>query len=317
MKNKTVQILVTLTALWLPGLAQAATRGVIIGPGELSRPARARLTRQLRGALRASPRLFTAVARLRATLPALERRQRARGRLVAVVRPLRALGRRGLMPMLRELAVDARPRGPLSELAWRGWRVSLLEAVGSLRDARAEPVLRAILAAKEPDSIVLRAAAVALGRRGTAGVARTLIRLSNAPDSDPAVLIPALGQCRRAVVARALASMLGQAGKRPSRDALVAAALGQVGNAWAWQTPAVARSGEGEATRKLAMTALVGHYPALLPRTRETAIKSLLMVAHPGTRAAVAAAKKKARGGDHAEALAGLQARLAASTLPR
>lgn len=317
MKPKSIHLLAALTALSVPHLAQAAPRGVIIGAGELSRPARARLTRQVRAELRASPRPFLAVSRLRAALPALERRQRARGRLVNVLRPLRALGRPGLMPMLRELAVSAAPRGPLSELAWRGWRVSLLEAVGSLRDARSEPVLRAILISKESDPVVLRAAAVALGRRGTDSVARTLIRRARGKDSDPAVWIPALGQCRRAVVARALAAMLTRAGKRPARDALLAAALGQVGNAWAWQTPAVARSGEGEATRKLAMAALVTAYPALGPQTREKAFKSLLMVGHSTTRAAVAAASKGARGGKHAEALAALQARLAGSRLLR
>ena len=317
MKSKTIQTLLAMLILALPAGALAAPRGVVIAPGELSRPARTRLLASIKRQLRATPRTFAAVARLRGMVPSLERRQRARGRLLNVVRPLRALGQDGLLPMLRELALDARPRGTLSELAWRGWRVSLLEAVGSLRDDRSTPVLQAILASKERDPVVLRSAAVALGRLGSAGAARTLIGRASASGADPAVWVPALGQCRRPETARALAAMLRRVGTQPARDALVVDALGQVGNAWAWQTPAVARSGQGEATRKAAMAALVAAYPALAQRTREAAIKALLMVGHPGTRDAVAAAKERARSGSHAEALAGLRSRLADSTLLR
>ena len=316
MNRKTIRLLVTVIALGIPATAQAAPRGVVIAPGDLSRPDRARLVRNVQRDLHARPRVFAAVARLRDLLPTLETRQRGRGRMVAVVRPLRALGSQGLMPMLRELALDARPQEALSQRAWQGWRVSLLEAVGSLRDARSAPVLRAILAQKDLDPVVQRGAAVALGRLGNLGAARTLIRLTRV-GLDPAVLIPALGQCRRAVVARTLASMLRQAGKRPPRDALVVAALGQVGNAWAWQTPAIARSREGKTTRKLAMEALVSAYPALDRRTREAAVKALLLVGHPATRATIASAQTKARGTDHRDALAGLLRRIGHSTLLR
>jgi len=278
------QVLAAVLTLCLPAVAGAAPRGVATSPGELSRPARARLVRLVQREQRARPKAFAAVARLRAMLPALERRKRARGRLLSVARPLRALGRAGYGPMLRELAVRAAPRGAMPERAWRGWRVSLLEALGSLRDARSAPVLEAILKGKDRDPALLRAAAVALGRLGSDSAARTLIRLARAPDADLAVLVPALGQCRRLVAARALAAMLRKAGKRPSRDALVVAALGQVGNAWAWQTPAVTRSGEGEATRKLASEALVSAYPALDAATQKKAVKALKLVGHPSAR---------------------------------
>ncbi len=296
MKLKVLLTLAVLAALGRPLDAEAAPRGVVIAPERLSRTARGKLTRLVRRELRARPQVFSAVAQARALLPALERRHRARGRLISVLRPLRSLGPAGLTPMLRELALTAPPRGSLSDRAWQGWRVSLLEAVGSLRDARAEPVLRAILASKERDVVVLRAAAVALGRLGSSGAARTLARAATAPNANAKIWVPALGRCRRAASARALAALLKRAGAQPRRDALVAAALGQVGNVWAWQTPAVARSGEGAVTRKVAMTALVTAYPSLAPAAREVAVKALALVGHPSTRAEVARAMKQSKG---------------------
>jgi hypothetical protein len=318
MSRATWIVLSVLAGLCWPGCSQAAPRGVALAPAELGSGARGRLHAQIKQARRQHPRAFEAVAELRSQLPRLARRQR--GRMPTLVRPLRALGSPALMPMLNELAFEARPRGDLSDRAWRGWRVSLLEAVGRLRDRRAAPVLWAILeSGAAPDPAVRRAAAVALGRLGDEATARRLSRTVLRQDRELALaLVPALGECRRASTARALGAALRQASARRHEQLALrlVRALGEVGNAWAWKTPALSRGGEGEATRGAAMRALVASYPDLDSAAREAALKALALVGHRATRQTIAAAQKQATGA-RAEALAQLASRMAGTPLLR
>jgi HEAT repeat protein len=295
MTSRTLLSLLSFSILSWSGSLLAAPRGAVLSPDELSAPHRAGLRRQIQRARRHRPGTFKALSALRVRLPQIAARQR--GRLVTVVMPLRALGRDGLMPMLAALAVEAEPRGSLSKRAWRGWQVSLLEAVGSLRDARARPVLEAVLFAKDRDPMVRRGAAVALARLGDDRAMTTLIRLiRKGSDSTRLAVLPALGQCRRTRAARELASILGSAGDDHELASTAAAALGQVGNAWAWKTPAVAQTGEGDATRRAAVEALVSSYPQLARGVRDEAVKALMLVGHPETRGVIAAARDRASG---------------------
>jgi hypothetical protein len=297
MKSLLVPIL-----LMLPLTAGADTRST------------AQLRRQIASARAKHANAFEAVAAMRASLPRLARRQR--GRMVSLVLPLRALGKQGLMPMLAELAFDVRGRGALSDRAWRGWRVSLLEAVGSLRDPRAVPVLEAIVRSDEPDIAVIRTAARGLARLRTETAAKTLSSLARSDDAKRRrAVLGAIGECRRLEVARTLASILRMTKDETDRG-LIVTALGQVGNLWAWRTLGGADTGEGAATRLAALEALIEAYPRLSAPERERAAKAVLLVGHRATRARIAAARGRASR-EHAAALDQLARRIARDGLLR
>jgi hypothetical protein len=282
---------------------------VAIAPAELAAPDRRQLRRQIARARRADPQAFAAVARLRSRLAALARRQR--GRMVNVVLPLRSLGRAGLMPMLAELAFEAQRRGGLSDRAWRGWQVSLLEVTGSLRDQRARPVLAAILAGVQRDAAVLRGAARALGRLDSGEAAAALAELQRRPGTTRQLAVLAgLGECRHPRAARALGLALVQAGEDGAVRRVAIRSLGRVGNRWAWK--ALVRAGrakDARATQRVALDALLGAYPTLRPPEREAAAKAVLMISHPDTRARIAAARAEL-GPQGAAALDELQQRV-------
>ena len=90
--------------------------------------AHASLTADIAKARQASPDSFQALDRIAARLPDLD--QKRRGRLLPVTPLLKALGSRGLMPMLERAAVQSPARGSLSDVAWLSWRIGLIEATG-------------------------------------------------------------------------------------------------------------------------------------------------------------------------------------------
>jgi HEAT repeat protein len=272
--------------------ALAAPRGAVISASQLPAAHRSRLRRQVEQARRSHAASFEAIAKMRARLPTLARRQR--GRVVSLVLPLRAMGGAALMPMLAELALDSKGRGALSNRAWRGWRMSLLEAVGSLRDPRAKPVLEAVVRSEQRDAAVIRAGARALARLGTKSAATTLIRLARGRDAKRRLaVLAALGECRRPRVARELAAILRAAGDETTRR-LTIASLGQVGNLWAWRAEKRAGRGGGDTTRRFALEALIAAYPVLGTTSREAAAKAVLLISHPSTSARIAAARADA-----------------------
>lgn len=271
---------------------QAAPRGAVIAASQLAASHRSRLRRQVKQARQSDVAAFEAITKMRAKLPAIARRQR--GRVVSLVQPLRAMGGAALMPMLAELAIDSQGRGSLTDRAWRGWRVSLLEAVGSLRDARAAPVLEAIVKSDQRDAAVIRAGARALARLGTDRAATTLIRLVRGRDAKRRLAVLAgLGECRRLRVARELAAIL-RATDDEATQRLAIASLGQVGNIWAWRAAKRAGRGGGDAIRRLALEALVSAYPGLSETSREAAAKAVLLISHPSTSARITAARANA-----------------------
>jgi HEAT repeat protein len=272
--------------------ARAATRGVLISPAALAAVDREQLQRELLRARRDHAPAFAALRALRQALPRLAQKQR--GRVVNAVLPLRSLGAAGALPMLAELAVDAAPRGALSARAWQGWRVSLLEALGSLRDARALPVLEAIFRNSERDAAVLRAAARALGRLGSSRATAALVGALRTTDAlRRLAAVAGLGECRNPDAARALAALLRARDQDRALQRAIIAALGDVGNAWAWRTPQLARTGQGDAVRRLALEALVAAYPGLSDDAREAAAKALLLVGHEDSAKVIAAAAER------------------------
>lgn len=266
-----------------------AAEGVVIAPGRIPAAARATLLAEIERARQAHPGSFAAVDQLRKQVPELDANKR--GRLAPISPSLKALGGGALFPMLAELAVDAPGRGDLTDTAWAAWRVGLLEAVGSIRDARSESVLIAILESPETDFAVIKAASEALGKVGTDRAAAKLVLFAKAATGPKQVAILAgMGECRRTVTTEALAKAIAA---KPGQAAAkhILRSLGNAGSAWAWKTPVVQASGEETAVRKAAAQALVAAFVAYEGEVRKAAASAILVVDDPSTPALIQAAK--------------------------
>lgn len=284
--------LVALTAF----AATAHAEGVLLAPGDLPDQERAALLKEVTSARRTEPDTFATVASLRSRMPELDAQKR--GRLASVTPALLGLGQRAIPALLSELAVEG-GRGSLGDSAWLAWRLDLLEAVGGLRDPRAAGVLEAMVASAEEEFLLVRAASAALGKLNTDRAAKKLLAATRvgSPKRRLAVLA-GMGHCRRKAVALRLAQALGAVVGKPGEERAVkhlARALGDVGSAWAWQTPEVQASGEETAVRGIAAQALVEAY-----RTTEHAdarrmlTKAILVVDDASTKARIAAARDQA-----------------------
>ncbi|MBI4702451.1 MAG: hypothetical protein HY744_15135 [Deltaproteobacteria bacterium] len=272
--------------------AWSADGGVLIGPEALAPSARATLVAQIEQARGQAPLPFDQLARVREELPALDAAKR--GRLASVTPILKSLGRAGLLPMLQELAVSARPRGELRASAWLAWRLALVEAVGMLRDLRAALVLEAIVDQGPSEPPLVQAAVEAFAKLGTDAAAAKLVALSRTAGPKQPPVVAGMGQCRRRAVAERLSGLVAT---RPAPGLALHAvrALGDVGSAWAWQTPAVAASGEEQAVRAAAAEALLGAIVAYEdPEVRRVATQAILVVDHPQTQQMIEARKQGA-----------------------
>jgi len=237
----------------------------------------------------ANASVFTKVAE--APKLAIEADQLKRGRAASITLPLSALGKDALFPMLEMLALDGPSRGAMNDSSWTTLRVGLIEAVGLIRDTRATPVLNAILD-RENDFEVVRAAAEALGRVGDDASAKKLARLAVTNNPKQAAVVSALGECRRTTAANALAKLTSTTDE--AQLLTVVKSLGTVGNAWAWQTPDIAKTGEGAQVRAVAARALMGVFVKNGGYMRSKAARAILVVNDPATPALIAAAKQGA-----------------------
>jgi hypothetical protein len=271
------------------GVASAAD-GVVVAPGRLTAQARATLVSNIDKARKASPAAFKAVAQVNDQLAELDAHKR--GRFPVVTPMLKALGPEALFAMLERMAVSAPARGELSDAAWTAWRAGLIEAVGMLRDPRSAAVLSAVLDSDEADFFVVRAAAEALGRLGDDASAKKLASMSKVAGPRQKAVLAGMGDCRRTIVAQALADAVTA---RPDADLakVVVRSLGAVGSSWAWKTPAVAASGEEGATRALAARALVDAFVAYSGEVRGAASNAILVVDDASTPALIQAAKAR------------------------
>jgi HEAT repeat protein len=258
-------------ALWLVAVALPAT--VAAAPWTKQHGA---VQKQIAAARRDDPSAFTALAAVKSRVPELDRKKR--GRLAAVTPLLRALGPRALLPMLDEAT---RPETTLTGTARTAWRVGLLEAVGALRDPRATPVLRQLIA-EESEVAVIRAAAGALGNLGDLEAVQALTALATTRGPKQLAVIAGMGECRRLPAARTLAGLLA---RRPGEELALALvkALGELGTAWAWETPRLAALAEGAAVRALAAGALLDAFVRYDRHVRDAAATGILLVDAPRT----------------------------------
>src|SRR5262249_49865855 len=153
----------------------------------------------------------------------------------------------------------------------------LIEAVGSIRDPRAIPVLAKILDVSRDDKTT-RASAEGLARIGTDDALNILTKAALSAKTDAGnarerAILSGMHDARRANAARFLAKRLEQ---NPDAETarVLAKSLGGVGNAWAWRT--LSNQSEASATRGIAANALVDTYVRFRGEVREQAAKALL-----------------------------------------
>ncbi|MBI3200538.1 MAG: HEAT repeat domain-containing protein [Myxococcales bacterium] len=287
----------------LSGTARAD--GIGVQSRHLKAAERTALKAQIGKARQQNAAIFTKVAE--APKLAIEADQMKRGRAASITLPLRALGNDALFPMLEMLALDGPTRDKLPDSTWTTLRVGLIEAVGLIRDPRATPVLSAIIE-RETQFEVVYAAAEALGRIGDDASTKKLARLALGSGPKRVAVMAALGECRRTLAASALAKLADTSDE--TQRLIVIKSLGTVGNAWAWQTDEIAKSGEGTQVRAIAARALMGAFAKSTGYARSKAERALLVVDDPSTPALIAAAKKNANA-DLARALDALATKIA------
>lgn len=280
----------TMTAMvLLAGAAQAD--GVLLSPQALPQATRTQLADEIARAKKARPESFTQVQGLAATVKTWDARKR--GRIAPVGPVFKRVGANAFWPMVELIAFAAPARGDEPESATLALQVGLIEAAGAARDARLAPVWTAILNQQALRFELARASVEALAKLDSDAVAAQLVTLSKSQGVKRDAALAAMGNCRRLVVAKALAVELA-AKPDPATARRVARSLSDVGNSWAWKTPSVlARSEEG-AVRQLAAEALLGAYLAYDGEVRQAASNALLVVNAPGTPTLIDGAKKAA-----------------------
>lgn len=271
----------------LAGSARAD--GIVLGTKNLKSKDRSALKSEISKRRASNPTIFAKVAQ--APQMAIEMDEMKRGRAASITLALSGLGKEALFPMLEMLAVDGPPRGKMGDSAWTTLRVGLIEAVGLIRDPRAKPVLNAILD-RETDFELVRASAEALGRIGDDASAKKLVRLASVSSVKQAPVLMALGECRRTVAAQALAKLVNT--KDEGQLRVVLKSLGTVGNAWAWQTPDISKTGEGDQVRAIAAKAAMQAFVANTGYIQSRAQTALLIINDPSTPSLIAQAKQGA-----------------------
>jgi hypothetical protein len=297
-------------ALFTPTAPALAAPGIGLEAAKLPPQARTELNANIAKARISDPGAFREVRDIVAH--AREADSRARGRKAPTSQKLSGLGTKALLPMLELVAVDA-PQLAANETAADRASVNrdVLEAIGLLRDARAMPVLVAVLA-RESDFDTTRTAAEAVARLDTDEAATALIGALNKASGDRATaILSGMGSCHRTVVAKALADRL--ATRQDDKTARhVVKALGHVGNAWAWKT--LSARGDEAASRETAARALVSAFVQYNGEVREAAAKALLVVDDSHTTALIEAARRSAPA-DVAVALDDLARRVASNPI--
>lgn len=279
-----VSIIAFLLALPTAGTA----RGVLLAPEDLDQTTRAGLRAEIAAARTAAPEAFQRLADLRGRLAGLDAAKR--GPLPVLLPRLQALGQEALLPLLEEIAFNAPERGALTDSALLGWRASILEAVGKLRDPRSVPVLRAVVTLGPAHRLITAAAAGAYGKLLTDEAAAWLVDALTAADGERRLgILQGLGHCRRAVATDALAAAL-RARPDAEEAKLLARSLGNAGSSWAWQTPVVSATGEEAAVRRTAAEALAAAWPLYDGQAQKKLGHALLVVEFTGTPALLRAA---------------------------
>lgn len=286
---------VTLSLALLAMSAPASAAGAGLDPNELTPATRATLKAEIARARVETPELFKAVADIASRAREIEASGRARG--IPLTLHFKPLGHRALYPLLEELAFDSHAPKDLPPVAASALRLGLIESVGTIRDARAVPVIAKILELSRDDRTT-RSAAEALARIGTDDAMDILVagatkaRADGAAARERAILV-GMHDARREAAARFLAKRLRDAADDETARVL-AKSLGGVGNAWAWSTLSDQR--EARATRAVAAEALVDAFVRFRGEAREQAAKALLVVDDASTPSLIAIARRSASG---------------------
>lgn len=284
--------------------SHAAGAGIAVRPDVLAAQARTSLSAEIAAYRASTPAAFDALRKVRGHKPEVYREQRNPLPLLAVTKELRALGAAALLPMLNELAFEARPREGASDAEWAALREALIETVGLLRDRRAAPVLLAAFEQGSLDAGARVAAAKGLGRLGGDAELAALSKHTAAKDPARNAAVAGLGECKRVESATALASLLAQENDEAEAER-VARAMGSLASSWAWQAMGESRKAEGLAVRLAVAKSLVPAFARLRGEGRDRARKSLLLAEHPDTPALIDAqiAKSDATTADALRAL--------------
>jgi hypothetical protein len=268
----------------------SASEGIVIRPTLLQSNVRAQLQKDISLARTKHPTVFAQARDV--ALNAGKMDAMKRGRFAPIKQYFRALGPDALLPMLEMIAIDGPQTSGLKPTARIALRAGLIEAVGALRDPRSMPVLLAVLNSNETEYYTVRAAAEALGKLGNDTAAAKLITMAKANDVKSLAVLDGMSECRRTAVANFLATRVNTSSD--DEALVVIRSLGRVGSSWAWKTPAVAVSGESDATRAAAAAALVKAFVMYDGYARQKASNSLMMVDHSSTPNLIAAARASA-----------------------
>jgi hypothetical protein len=280
--------------------AAVAADGIVLQRSALPVRVQTDLAAQIAQARAKDPSSFVTVREAVARASAVD--AKARGHKAPVGRYLAALGPSALLPLLEIAAFDA----PATEVTPK-LRRDVVEGIGLLRDARALPVLGAIVE-RDTDDDVVRTAAEAMGRIGGDDAASALLSsFAAAKGSKRTAIASGMSDCRRLSIASAL---FAEIAKKPDEATarVLAKALGNVANAWAWKTLA-SRAEEG-AVREAAARALVATFVSYSAEARDAASNALMLVDAPQTPSLIAAARSGASP-DTLAALDALSARFA------
>lgn len=258
----------------------------------LSGSAHADLAKDVADARARTPEVFHAVDDVVSHAEEIDARSRVRG--MPLTQRFRALGPNALYPML-EIVSGAKPLpAALSTSAEGAVRVGLLEAIGSIRDDRAVPVLERELA-QASDVRIVRAASTALARIGSDAAYRILEREQLAAQKTNVererAILEGLHDCRRTPAAKLLVARL-DAGADDATARILLRSLGGAANAWAWR--ALPASPEMTTTQNIASSALLRAFATKTGDLRETAAKALLVVDDPTTPQQIAQLRTKA-----------------------
>lgn len=271
-----------------------AQTGAVLSPESLPIDVRTLLAQDISAARKTLPSAFDRVADVRSKVATMDATKR--GRFAPVAMSLKNIGPEVILPVLDALVFSDIGRRQWTESAWIAWRAGLIEAAGATRDPRGESVYKAILMSPEQEFYVNRAAAEALGKLSTDHAVSTLTQMATTPGSKQLAVIFGMGSCRRLPIVQTLGPLLDST--EPTNETLnlaIIEALGDVGNVWAWETPAPGDvPAEEQEVRALSAKHLVNAYTRLTGPSRKAALKSILLVNHPSTLSWITAARVNA-----------------------
>lgn len=233
---------------------------------------------------------FKAVNEVALRADELDKQSRRPG--MPLTNQFKSLGADALMPMLEMLAVDGAVVTQ-SPTAKKALETGLVEAVGLLKDAKALPVLTAILA-RSKDATMTFVAADAIAKLGSDEAVSTLTAaLKGADATRSREILHGLGSAHRLSAVQTIASALDA---HPDADtaALLAKSLGHSANAWAFKALGQTGAAEQAPSRDAAARSLMKAFLGYEGEARSAALKALLVVDASSTTTLINEARKGA-----------------------